>query len=205
MGTTNGIDRDRIERVGALARSYVDGGKLAGVHTVVSRRGDVVYSDVYGMADIAGGRKLTEDSIYRIYSMTKPITSVALMMLYEQGTCLLEDPVSRYIPSFAGLQVWESGDADSYTTRPPDREMTIRDLLTHTSGLTAGFIGDHPIEQIYRRDGLDGRRGADLAAFVERLATVPLKFSPGTAWNYGCSTDVIGRLVEIMSGQRFDS
>src|SRR4051812_37063996 len=144
----NGIDGDRIARVAKLARWYVDEGKLPGVHTVVSRRGQVVYSDVHGMADIAGGRKLAEDSIYRIYSMTKPITSVALMMLYEQGACLLEDPVSRYIPSFEGLQVWAGGDADSFTTRPCERPMTVHDLLTHTSGLTAGFIGDHPLEQI---------------------------------------------------------
>src|SRR5436305_3779369 len=141
MGNSNGIDRDRIERVGKLARWYVDEGKLPGVHTVVSRRGQVVHSDVYGMADIAGGRKLAEDSIYRIYSMTKPITSVALMMLYEQGACLLEDPVSRYIPAFEGLEVWAGGDAASYTTRPCDRPMTAREPLPHTAGLTAGVAG----------------------------------------------------------------
>jgi CubicO group peptidase (beta-lactamase class C family) len=204
VGSGAGLDASRIERVGQLGRWYVDQGKLPGAHVIVSRRGQVRYADVYGMADIGLGRKLTEDAIYRIYSMTKPIVSVALMMLYEQGRCLLEDRVSRYIPAFADLEVFAGGDADRYITVPPEREVTIRDLLAHTSGLTAGFIGDHPVEQLYRRRSIDGGNAGDLAAFVERLCTVPLLFSPGTRWNYGCSTDVLGRVVEVLSGERLD-
>jgi CubicO group peptidase (beta-lactamase class C family) len=113
--------------------------------------------------------------------------------------------VSRYIPAFADLEVFAGGDADRYITVPPEREVTIRDLLAHTSGLTAGFIGDHPVEQLYRRRSIDGRGNeGDLASFVERLCTVPLLFSPGTRWNYGCSTDVVGRVVEVLSGERLD-
>ncbi len=147
---------------------------------------------------------MTEDTMVRIFSMTKPITSVAMLSLYEQGLYRLEDPVSAYIPSFSDLRVWEDGNLDNYTTRFPEREMTIRDLLTHTSGLTYGFMKRHPVDALYRRNGIDGG-GAKLEEWVETLATLPLLFSPGSQWSYSVATDVLGRLVEVLSGQPFDS
>ena len=152
------------------------------------------------------GKPMAADAIFRIYSMSKPITSVAMMQLHERGLFQLSDPVSRFIPQWRDLEVWVGGEYPDYVTRPPDRAMTIRDLLSHQSGLTYGFQGG-PVEagyfarEVYRAGTM---RGRDLRSMVERLAELPLKFSPGEHWNYGLSADVCGFLVEVMSGQRFD-
>ena len=149
---------------------------------------------------------MADDTIFRIYSMTKPITSVGLMMLYEQGTFLLENPISRWLPEFADPQVWDGGTADAPHTRPAARAITVHDVLTHMSGLTYGFHFQHPLDELYRNNALGdfSEPSYDLAEGVERLASLPLLFDPGTRWNYSMSTDVCGRLIEVMSGQPLD-
>lgn len=198
------FDTQRLDRVGALCRRYVDEGKFPGTDVLVAHRGEIVYRDVYGMADIEAGRKAEPDTIYRLYSMTKPIVSIALMQLVETGDVLLENPVSRYIPAFAQTRVYASGGPDDYQTVPAEREPTVHDMLTHLSGLTYGFQTD-PVAAIYRAHGMDfGFRDMDLAQTCDLLASLPLLFSPGTRWNYGASSDVVGRIVEIVSGLPLD-
>jgi CubicO group peptidase (beta-lactamase class C family) len=201
-----GFDLDRLDRVGDLCHWYVDEGKLPGTSVLVARDGDVVYRDVYGMADIDRGRKLADDTIFRIYSMTKPIASVALMQLVEQGKVLLTNPVSRYIPSFANAKVHVSGGADDYATEPANREVTIHDILTHMSGLSTGFQPG-PVGDIYRKAGLGFgvRLDMDLAQYCDVLGTLPLAFQPGTRWLYSSATDVVGRVVEVVSGMPLDA
>jgi CubicO group peptidase (beta-lactamase class C family) len=144
------------------------------------------------------------DTIFRIYSMTKPITSVALMTLYEHGRFQLDDAVHKYIPAFRDLRVYEAGNHPTFATRPVERSMTIRDLLTHTSGLTYGFMERTNVDRAYRRLGI-GDRSSTLAEMMEKLGKLPLEFSPGTKWNYSVSTDVVAHLVERISGRRFDT
>ena len=174
--------------------------------TLIARRGELAHLSAIGMMDRERDQPMAEDAIFRIYSMSKPITSVALMQLHERGMFQLSDPVSRFIPQWRDLQVLTGGEYPDYTTRAPDRPMTIRDLLSHQSGLTYGFAGG-PVEagyfehQIYRAGTM---RGRDLQSMIDRLADLPLKFSPGDSWNYGISTDVCGYLVQTISGQRFD-
>ncbi len=158
------------------------------------------------MMDLEAGRRMEVDSIFRVYSMSKPITSVAMMQLHERGLFQLSDPVSRFIPEWRGLRVFAEGAYQDYETREVDREMTMRDLLSHQSGLTYGFQGG-PVEEgyfareVYRAGTM---RGRDLQSMVERLSELPLKFSPGEHWNYGLSTDVCGYLIEVISGRGFD-
>lgn len=210
-----GLSRTRLERIGEFfERQYVDTGRLPGVTTAVSRRGRLAWFDVRGRADVARDAPMADDTIVRIYSMTKPIVSVALMTLYEEGRFQLSDPVSRFIPSFAGLRVWDDGNPAKYRTRFPEREMTVRDLLTHTSGLTYGFMYNHPVDALYRRRGVErvnpltvpenASPSATVAEMCDRLAEVPLLFSPGTRWAYSVATDVCGRLCEILSGSSLD-
>ena len=198
----------RLAHVDAVTHAYVDAGKLPGVQTLVSRRGELVHHDAYGVADLDAGTPAGPETIYRIYSMTKPITSVALMMLYEEGRFLLENPVHRFLPEFAEVQVWDSGTAADPKVRPPARAITIHDVLTHLSGLTYGFHFQHPVDELYRGANL-GSFGQEpdytLAEGMERLAEMPLQFDPGTRWNYSMSTDVCGRLVEVISGQPLDA
>jgi CubicO group peptidase (beta-lactamase class C family) len=155
---------------------------------------------------VEAGVPVTADTLYRIYSMTKPITSVGLMMLYEEGRFLLENPVHRFLPEFADVQVWDGGTADAPQTRPPERAVTVHDVLTHLSGLTYGFHYQHPLDALYRKHGLGdfSEPDFDLAEGIERLASLPLLFDPGTRWNYSMSTDVCGRLIEAISGQSLD-
>lgn len=201
-----GFSSDRLTRVDATMHAYVDKGKLPGVQTLVSRRGQLVHHDCYGSADVEAGRPVTPETIYRIYSMTKPITSVGLMMLYEQGVFLLENPISRWLPEFADVQVWDGGTAEEPQTRAPARPVTVHDVLTHMSGLTYGFHFQHPLDELYRSNGLGdfSEPTFDLAEGVGRMASLPLLFDPGTRWNYSMSTDVCGRLIEVMSGQSLD-
>jgi CubicO group peptidase (beta-lactamase class C family) len=202
-------------RVGAilpkLRERYIDTGVFAGLHFVVARRGEVVVSERAGVSDLSTGAPLEADAIYRIFSMTKPITSVAMMMLYEEGRFLLDDPVSRFIPAFANLRVYEGGTVAEMFTRPAEREMSIRDLFLHTAGLTYDWTGTHPVDQLYAKRGVmkrDRRNPGDssetTADMVDRLAEIPLLYSPGTRWEYSVATDVLGRLVEIISGQTLD-
>ena len=203
----SGVDGAALARLdGFLLSRYIEPGRIAGCVTLIARGGSIVHCSALGMMDRELGKPMAADAIFRIYSMSKPITSVAMMQLHERGLFHLSDPVSRFIPQWRDLEVWVGGEYPDYVTRPPDRAMTIRDLLSHQSGLTYGFQGG-PVEagyfarEVYRAGTM---RGRDLRSMVERLAELPLKFSPGEHWNYGLSTDVCGYLVEVISGQRFD-
>jgi len=195
-----GLCAVRLTRIAAHFNRYVDAGRIPGYLVIVARRGQVAYLHRYGARDIESGRPVEEDTIFRIYSMTKPITSVAVMMLYERGLLQLDDPASEYIPGFERLEVFASGDADSCLTVPAEREMTIRDLLTHTAGLTYGHLHAHPLDEMYRQRDLLGD-GMTLGDFVGHLRELPLLFSPGRRWNYSVATDVLGHIVEVISGQ----
>ena len=207
------LDERQLERITEhLQHRYIDAGRIAGCQVAVARHGHVGYFRSFGFRDLERSLPVEEDTIWRIYSMTKPITGVALMTLYERGMFQLNDPVTRFIPQWRGLQVRERAADGAEQLVDPARPMTVRDLMMHTSGL--GFAGGLSLQQLFapdnlgRRDGpaLDFRRRADttLASMVEHYAGYPLEFHPGTHWFYSVSTDICGRLVEIMSGQRFD-
>jgi CubicO group peptidase (beta-lactamase class C family) len=201
-----GLSSERLKRVDTTMRAYVDAGKLPGVQTLISRRGQLVHRDCYGCTDVEAEQPVVPETLYRLYSMTKPVTSVGLMMLYEEGAFLLENPVHRYLPEFKDVQVWDGGTADAPKTRPPARPITVHDMLTHLSGLTYGFHYQHPVDELYRRNGIGDftEPTYDLAEGIERLAALPLLFDPGTRWNYSMSTDVCGRLIEVLSGLPLD-
>ena len=195
-----GISETRIENVHALAKGYVDRGAFPCYACLVSC-GDDVWFGSCGMRDVERALPVGRDTIFRLYSMTKPITSVALMMLHEEGRFQLDDPVVRYIPSWENLAVFEDGDERSWSTTAPARPMMVKDLLMHTSGLTYGFMHSHPVDAIYRERGIgDG----DLQAMVDALADIPLRFSPGTRWSYSHATDVCGYLVQVLSDTDLD-
>jgi CubicO group peptidase (beta-lactamase class C family) len=202
-----GFDAERLQRLDTHLRRYVDDGRLAGWTVAVARRGRVAHLTHYGLADLEADRPVADDTIWRIYSMTKPITSVAALMLYEQGALELTDPVARYIPSFADLRVYAAGPPAKPATVPAMEPVRIWHLLTHTSGLTYGFLHAHPVDEIYRARGFEygPPRGMDLATACDSWAALPLVFQPGTEWNYSVATDVLGRVVEVVSGQRFDA
>ena len=202
-----GLSAERLARIDShLKRRYLDSGKIAGALTLVYRRGEVAYLSPVGLMDEERGKPMREDTIFRIYSMSKPITSVALMMLYEHGHFQLGDPVHKYIPEWKDLRVYESGTHRGFVTRPCERPMTITDLLTHQSGLTYGFHERTNLDAAYRRQEIGGfgRYPGSLRDMVLALAELPLEFSPGTSWNYSVSTDVLGYLVEVFSAEPFD-
>lgn len=204
-----GLSAERLGRLEHVMKAHVDEGRLAGTTTLIARRGKIAYLDSYGLADIERGKSMEKDTIVRIYSMTKPVTSVAAMLLYEEGHFQLSDPVSKFLPELKDLRVYESGEGDAIKTRPAAREMTIRDLLSHTSGLSHGMLSTGPIADAYKLHGVSpGIRGQNgsktLAEMVKRLTRVPLANDPGAEWRYGVSTDVLGRLVEVISGKPLD-
>lgn len=199
-----GFSSDRLERIADVTHSYVDEGRLAGTSVIVARQGEIVYRDRYGMADLENDRKIEDDTIFRIYSMTKPIASIALMQLVEQGKVLLSNPVSRYIPAFKDARVFVSGTPDDYKTEEPRHPVTVHDILTHMSGLSTGFQGGI-VGEIYRKAGLGfGFRGLTLEEYCDKLASLPLAYHPGERWLYSSATDVVGRVVEVVSGQSLD-
>ena len=201
-----GLDAGLLARIPEFFESYLERKALSGFSVLVARQGQVAYRAERGVLDWDTGKSLARDTIFRIYSMSKPVTSVALMMLCEQGLIRLEHEVSRYIPEFAELRVFDSGDTQRYHTHPPARPMRVHDLLTHTSGLTYSFMNQHPVDALYRRElGDTLARGETLGQFVSALARLPLLYSPGERWNYSVATDVCGRLVEIVSGQALDA
>jgi CubicO group peptidase (beta-lactamase class C family) len=202
-----GFDADRLARIDQHFRCYVDDGRLPGWTIVVTRHGRVVHLSHHGCRDLDADLPVTDDTIWRIYSMTKPVTSVAAMMLYEQGVLELTDPVSRWIPSFADARVYRAGPAQNAATVPVTEPVRIWHLLTHTSGLTYGFHHAHPVDEMYRLRGYEysAPPGMDLASACDMFAELPLLFQPGTEWNYGVSTDVLGRVVEVSSGQSLDA
>ncbi len=188
-----------------LETRYLEPGKIAGFLPLIYRRGAVAYCEPMGMMDIERGKPMAEDTLFRIYSMSKPITSVALMMLYEEGHFQLNDPVHRWIPEWRNLRVFRGGNWPNFLTEPCERAMTVKDLLTHMSGLTYDFMQASNVDRAYRKLDLRLERdGGTLRDMVEKLAKLPLEFSPGARWNYSFATDICGYLVEVMSGQRFD-
>ena len=201
-----GFGADRLERIDRHFARYVDDGRLPGWLLAVTRAGRVVHVSTYGQRDMESGLPVELDTVFRIYSMTKPVTSVAAMMLYEEGAFELKDPVSRFIPSFADVRVYRQGSALKPITEPAVEPVRIWHLLTHMSGLTYGFHYTHPVDAMYRAAGFEWASppGMDLAACCDAWAAFPLLFQPGTEWNYGVSTDVLGRVVEVASGQPLD-
>jgi CubicO group peptidase (beta-lactamase class C family) len=202
-----GLSSARLARIGEHFGRYIDAGKLAGTLTLIARQRKVAYFEAQGHLEIERRRPVTPDSIFRIYSMTKPITSVGLMMLYEQGRLQLDDPVHKFIPAWRDLRVFVGGNHPTWKTTPVERPMTVRDLLSHTSGLTYGFMERTNVDAAYRTLGVAdrARAGYTLRDMVDTLAELPLEFSPGTRWNYSVSTDVVGHLIEVISGQRLDA
>ena len=195
-----GMSAEGLSRIVPAVQEYVDDGRLPGVMTMVARRGQVVHWEAVGMRDIDAGDALEPDDIFRIYSMTKPITSVAVMILVEEGAIALDDPVSKFIPAFADVTVLTAGGEREAPARP----MTIEHLLTHTSGLTYGFFGASPVDRLYRQSGFF-TDATGLDDFAGRVAALPLLASPGEHWNYSVSTDILGRVVEAASGRTFDA
>ncbi len=192
-----GLSGARLYKIDHLTQRYIDEGKIAGSISMVARRGEIAHLQCQGKMDIEADKDMAEDTIFRIYSMSKPITSTALMMLYEDGYFQLDDPVSKFIPGFKDLKVYTpSGLVDT------ERQMTIRDLLTHTSGLTYGFMRSTPVDEMYRDQGVEESDSLD--EMIEKLCDIPLLFSPGTRWSYSVATDVCGYLVQKISDTPFD-
>ena len=193
-----GFDASRLTRINGLMTRYIDEGKMAGMVTLVARQGKVVHLASHGHADIALQKAMTPNTIFRIFSMTKPITGAALMICFEEGHFNITDPVSKYIPTFADVKVWQEGKLVD-----PIRPMTIQDLYRHTSGLTYGGLhGDHPVGEMYSAANI-GNPAQTTAEFANAIAQMPLRYHPGEKWHYSMGMDVIGRLIEIFSGQSF--
>lgn len=199
-----GLSASRLERITEhMNRNYMDAGKLSGCQILVSRHGHPAYFKSFGKMDIERDKAMSDDAIFRIYSMSKPITSVALMQLYEKGYFQLNDPVSRIIPGWKDHRVYVSGEGEGMETKEPARPMTFRHVLSHSGGLTYGN-SEHPVDDVYKNLKVGRRKGETLRTFIDKLAHVPLRYEPGQAWMYSLSTDVCGFLVEAISGQPFD-
>jgi CubicO group peptidase (beta-lactamase class C family) len=201
-----GLDPERLDRLDRHFRRYVDDGRLPGWLITVSRRGRLAHVSCYGSRDVEAGLPVETTTLWRIFSMTKPVTSVAALMLYEEGAFELTDPVSAFIPSFADVRVYAGGSDAKPVTVPAAEPVRIWHLLTHTAGLTYGFHRVHPVDARYRAAGFEWGTpaGLDLAQCVDAWAKQPLLFQPGAEWNYSVATDVLGRLVEVVSGQGQD-
>ncbi|MBJ7404993.1 MAG: beta-lactamase family protein, partial [Bradyrhizobium sp.] len=201
-----GMSKAALDRVDAhLKKRYIDAGRFPGTQLLVYRRGKVAHSSVQGFADVERKLPVKDDTIYRIYSMTKPLTSVAFMMLVEEGLVAIDEPVARYIPEWKDLGVFVAGTYPSFLTRPPSRPMLIVDLLRHTSGLTYGFQQRSNVDAAYRSEKIgEVEKSGTLQTMIESLAKIPLEFSPGEAWNYSVATDVLGYLVGKISGMPFE-
>ncbi|MFH8973602.1 serine hydrolase domain-containing protein [Streptomyces sp. NPDC017890] len=201
-----GLDPRALDRLDLHFAQQVDEGRLPGFLVAVAREGRVAHLTVRGRRDVAAGLPVAADTLWRIYSMTKPVTSVAVLMLAEEGRLSLDAPVDRYLPVFAEPRVYVEGFADDVITRPASEPVLVRQLMTHTAGLTFGFYHAHPVDELYRAAGLQSsvRPGAGLAETVDLYASLPLQFEPGTQWNYSVASNVLGRLVEVVSGQPLD-
>jgi CubicO group peptidase (beta-lactamase class C family) len=197
-----GFDRARLERIDAHVRRYVEDGRLPGCHVSITRHGQPVHSFSYGFADKEAGTAVTEQTLWRLYSMTKPVTAVAAMQLYEQGAFSLNDELSTYLPAFGDMRVYRSGPPEQPVTLPATEPIRMWHLLTHTAGLTYGFLRASNVDAMYRLAGSDFAQpaGLDLAGLCDLWATMPLLFEPGTKWNYSVATDVLGRVLEVLTG-----
>jgi CubicO group peptidase (beta-lactamase class C family) len=198
------FNQQKLQRVGDYLREQIANGKIPGAVLQIRQHDKTVYHEFFGVRDAATGLPMSDDTVFRLFSMTKPITSVAAMMLIDAGKLRLDDPVAKYIPSFAGTKVGVEEKAANgekvLELVPPNRPITILDLMTQTSGITYGFYGDSMVRQLYGAAKIyDG--DFDNAEFVERIARLPLEVQPGTEWDYGHSTDILGRIIEIVSGK----
>ena len=202
-----GLSSKRLARISAAAQQFIDDGQLAGAVTVVARQGKVAHSEAYGMMDIAANKPMQKDTIFRIYSMTKPIAAAAVMMLCEEEKLQLDAPASMYLPELGNLKVAADADAETPSLVKADRDMTVRDLMRHTSGLPGAaryMAGQTAVDKRYREEGLHLLHECNLQEMVERLGRIPLLYQPGTKWHYSIAADVLGRLIEVVSGQPFD-
>jgi len=195
-----GVSSERLARLDASMKALVDAGALPGVVTYIARHGKVVHQSIYGKADMATGAPLKEDTIYRMYSQTKPVTGVAMMILFEEGRWKLDEPVTRYVPEFKNLQVYKGVDAKGQPilepiTRPP----TMREIMSHTAGFAYGLTTDNPVDKAYRDSGLLGSK--DLQEVMTQASKLPLASQPGEAWRYSIAVDIQGYIVEKLSGQ----
>ncbi len=214
-----GFSASRLSRIGTWMQGYIDQNKLAGTIAMVARYGKVTYLERFGMMDLEAAKPMQFDTIFRIYSMTKPIASVALMMLFEEGRFQLDDPVSKFIPEFADVKVLAGAAEEGGDSKHPadnkhpfelidlEREITIRHLLTHTAGLTYDFFEDSPVDAMYQEAEILSPLGilqVPLPEMIQRLVKLPLTHQPGTAWRYSMATDVLGYLIEVISGMSLD-
>ena len=199
-----GMSAERLARIDAAMEKEIEAGRKAGIVVLIARKGQIVHHKAYGMADVASGRKMQTDSMVRLYSMTKPVTSVALLTLYEQGKFQLTDPLEKHIPAFAKLKVMVGTRPDgSLRLEDPKRKPTIQDVFRHTAGFSYGF-GKGPIDDLYREAGLNFGKMTSLKEIIDKLATVPLLYHPGEQWVYSVAHDVQAYLVEHFSGKPFD-
>ena len=202
-----GLSAEWLEHISSTAQGFMDDGELAGAVTLVARRGKVAHFEAYGMMDLEADKPMQKDTIFRIYSMTKPVAAVGVMMLCEEGKLALDAPTSTYLPELGGLKVAQDPDADVFTPAKADRDMTVQDLMQHTAGLPGAaryMNGVTAVDKLYRKAGLHRLHECDLQELVERLGTIPLLYQPGTKWHYSIAADVLGRLIEVASGQSFD-
>lgn len=200
------LDPGALERLDRHCARWVDEGRLPGFLLAVARGGRVAHLTTYGARDVAAGLPVRSDTLWRIYSMTKPVASVGALTLVEEGRLSLDDPVGRHLPAFAEPRVYEGGSGEGVRTRPAAGPLLVRHLMTHTAGLTFGFYHTHPVDALYRAAGLESSvvPGASLAETVDLYARLPLQFDPGTQWNYSVASNVLGRVIEVVSGRPLD-
>ena len=197
---TVGFSSERLERLHALMQQTVDQKQIAGIVTILARHGKIVDYRTYGDRDMASNAPMTKDAIFRDFSMTKPVTGVAMMILYEEGKWLPSDPIAKYIPEFAHLKVFKGVDADGKMILvDPDHAPTMRELMSHTAGFTYGFFGNTPVDKAYRDAKVFDSK--NLQEFIEKIAQIPLLYQPGKGWTYSVSMDIEGYIVEKLSGQ----
>ncbi|MGQ4437150.1 MULTISPECIES: serine hydrolase domain-containing protein [unclassified Streptomyces] len=201
-----GLDHKALDRLDQHFAHYVDVERLPGFLVSVARGGRVAHLTAHGHRDVAARLPVTSDTLYRIYSMTKPVTAVAALILMEEGKLSLDDPVGDHLPAFADMRVYDSGSGADVKTRPVEQPMLIRHLMTHTSGMTFAFYHSHPVDALYRDAHLESSvpPGANLAEAIDIYASLPLQFEPGTQWNYSVASNVLGRVIEVVSGQQLD-
>ncbi len=198
-----GLSAERLSRISGAMQDIVDEGRLAGVVTLLARHGKIAHFETFGYQDIASSTPMAKDSIFRIYSMSKPITGVAMMMLYEEGKFRLSDPVAKYIPEFKNLKVAAGVGENGPIVEDADHPMTIRELMTHTAGLTYGIFSRSQVDEMYVKAGVQDPNST-LKDMIQKLSKIPLRQQPGSLWHYSVAVDVQGYLVEVLSGQRFD-
>jgi CubicO group peptidase (beta-lactamase class C family) len=201
-----GFSVERLKRIDGWMKGVVEAGRLPGCLTAVMRRGEVAYLKCEGLADPESSRAIREDTVFRIYSMTKPIVTAAAMSLFEEGAFQLDDPVAKFLPEFADTEVWVEGEGEQMRTEPCASPLLVWHLMTHTAGLVYGARNTSPVGAVYRAQGIDfsNRNHGNLADSVRALAAMPLRWQPGTRWEYSVATDVLGRLVEVLAGASLD-